>query len=126
MPISFDRVSEPPHALNRATIKAILTVVPPDWLRYIKTVHLGATLPTNCAFVRPVIYSAYSHRLNIYSRGLTLDDARKEVLRELAVHGLSIQTCYGHNLSAQELRQVDEAIMPYLDKLCAELEPESE
>lgn len=119
MRIIIDPVPETsPHALSRGDVKTLLASVPPSWTRHIQTIHLGSTLPEHCRFPRPVIYS--QNRLNVYSRGLKPDKARQEVLRELAVHGLSIQTRYGHKLSAEELRRVDEAIRPLLNKLRAQ------
>lgn len=117
--ISIDPVQEPPHALNKDDIKALLAVVPTEWTRSISNVRLCATLPSNSRFGRPVILSAYSRRLNVCCRELTADNARKELLRELAKNGLNITTRRFNRLSAQQLKTVDEAITPLLEKLRA-------
>jgi hypothetical protein len=117
MRITIDKINAPPaHALTCFEIKTLLTVVPKDWLRYVQTIHVSATLPSNSRFVRPVIYSAYSNRLNVCSRGLEPEQARREILRELAVIGLNIKPSYGHRPSRQQLKEVDEIIAPLLEK----------
>ena len=83
----------------------------------VQTVHLSATLPYNSRFVRPVIFSSYSRRLNVCSRGLKREQALLEILRELAVHGLKIKPSYGHKLSHQQLKEVDEVVSPLLQQI---------
>ena len=113
MQIIVDKINVPPvHALTRAQVKILLSVVPKEWLRYIQTIHLSATLPDHSRFPRPVIYS--SNRLNVCSRGLKPEQAQREVLRELAMYGLNIRPSYGHRLSKQQLKKIDEIIAPYL------------
>lgn len=116
MKINIDRINTPPyHSLTRADVKDLLAVVPASWLRFVKTVHLSATLPGNSRFDRPVIYIAGSDgRLNVCSRGLEPDQARREILRELAHRGLGIRPSYANRLSHQQLKQVDEEIAPLL------------
>lgn len=116
MRICIDRInSPPPHALTRAEVKDLLAVVPTEWLRFVKTIHLSATLPSSSRFNRPVILSLGSDdRLNVCSRGLEPDQARREILRELAHHGLDITPGYANRLSHQQLKEVDEAIAPLL------------
>ncbi len=115
MQIIVDKINAPPvHALTRADVKALLAVVPEEWLRHVQTVHLSANLRDGSRFDRPVIYNAYSRRLNVCSRYLAPDQARREILRELAVLGLKIKPSYGHKLSQQQLKEIDEVIAPYL------------
>ena len=124
MQINIDKINAPPaHALTRPEIKALLAVVPKDWLRYVQTIHLSATWPGNSRFVRPVIYDHYSRRLNMCTRSLEPEQARREILRELAMIGLNIKPSYGHKLSQHQLKEIDEIITPLLEqaKLTQEL-----
>ncbi len=117
MQINIDKINaSPTHALTRPEMKTLLAVVPKDWLRYVQTIHLSAIMPSNSRFVRPVIYSGYSNRLNISIRGLAPEQARREILRELAVIGLNVRPSYGHKLSHQQLREIDEIITPLLEQ----------
>lgn len=121
MRIIIDPISEEPaHALSRRDIKAIMNVVPDDWLRFIKTIHLASMRPEHTRFDRPVIYSGYSGRLNVASRGLAPRQARKEVLRELAKEGLRVVPSKANSLSAHQLREIDHVIAPLLDQLEAD------
>jgi hypothetical protein len=119
MQIIVDRIDAPPeHALTRRDVKAILAVLPKDWHIWLRIVHLKATLPEHSAFNRPVIYSTLGGpRLNVCSRGLTLEVARKEVLRELAIEALSKPLRMVHRLSAAETEEIDRLIEPLLAKV---------
>ena len=114
MRILIDPADDPPYALTRAEVKELFALVPEDWKRYIQTVHLKATLPEHSRFERPVIYSDYSNRLNICCRGLSKAEAQTEILRELARPGLGLRD---HQLSATDLKRVNEAIAPLLATL---------
>lgn len=89
--------------------------MPKEWLRYVQMIHLSATWPGNSRFVRPVIYD-YSGRLNVCSWGLQPEQARREILRELALVGLNINPSYGYKLSHQQLKEIDETIAPMLEQ----------
>ena len=100
MQIIVDKINATPaHALTRAEVKSLLALVPKDWLRHVQTVHLSATLPENSRFSRPVIFSYSGNRLNTGSRGLEPKQARREILRELAVLGLNIKPRHGYKFS---------------------------
>src|SRR5258708_36498035 len=103
MKIIVDKLEAwPPHALSIEDVKAIMRVIPAEWSRYIHVVHLKATLPEHSRFARPVILSIF--RLNICSRGLTKEAAQRDVLRELAVHGVSMTRRMVHRLSKADSR----------------------
>ena len=117
MQINIDKINTlPAHALTRPEIKALLAIVPKAWLRHIQTVHLSATLPSSSRFVRPVIFSGYSNRLNVSVRGLEPNQARHEILRELVVAGLNMKPSHGNKLSHQQLKEIDEIIAPLLEQ----------
>jgi hypothetical protein len=117
MRIKIDPADDPPHALNRSEVKELLALVPVEWTRFLQTIHLKATLPEHSRFERPVIYSAYSNRLNVCCRGLSKAEARKEILRELARRGLRLPN---HKLSAADPKRIEEAIAPLLALLTEE------
>lgn len=117
MRIQIDPTDDPPHALTRAEVKALLALVPEDWKRYLQTVHLKATLPANSRFERPVIYAGYYNRLNVCCRGLSKAEAEREILRELARRALKLRD---HTLSAADLKRVDNEIAPLLALLTEE------
>ena len=118
MRIDVDPIHAPPsHALTRNEVKELVALVPQEWIRFIRTIHLSATLPDNSRFARPVIYSAYSNRLNVCSRGMEPEQTRLEILRELARRGLSIQPSKGNNLSHQQLKEIDEVVSPLLKQV---------
>ena len=120
MKFIIDKVSTlPAHALSISEIKALLRAIPADWVRYVQTVHLKATLPKHSLFDRPVIYSSYSNRLNICSRGLSPQEARREILREIAARKFVPSRTY-NRLSKEELVQVDRIIAPYLSKFAGD------
>lgn len=111
MKIIFDKLNNPPpHALNREQIKMLFGLLPTEWKIKVSTVHFKATLPDNSRFERPVIYSSLNWRLNVCSRGLSQRQACREILRELTIHALHIQTRMIQRLSALELKSVDEII----------------
>ena len=115
MQIIVDKINAPPaHALTRAEVKTLLALVPKDWLRHVQTVHLSATLPGSSRFPRPVIFSYSGNRLSVCSRGLEPEQTRREILREITVVGLNIKPSYGHKLSQQQLKEIDEIVAPYL------------
>lgn len=123
MRIQVDPLDKPPpHALSPSDIKAILTVVPEEWKRFVSIVRLSATLPEHSRFGRPVILSSYPFRLTICSRGLSSEAAHKEVLREIAANGMKVPLRMVHRLSKADLQKVDQAIAPFLDQLLAEPE----
>jgi hypothetical protein len=117
MKIIIDRLDgPPPHALTREDLLAIVRAVPPQWW-IPRTFHLKATLPEHCAFKRPVVFTAF--RMNIYSRGLTPEDARKEILRQLA-------TPFGNRrpfgaVSKADLEGIDRAVEPILERVAQAL-----
>ncbi len=57
------------------------------------------------------------------TRSLEPEQARREILRELAMIGLNIKPSYGHKLSQHQLKEIDEIITPLLEqaKLTQEL-----
>lgn len=122
MQVQIDHLKSPPqHALTVADIKAIFAVLPEEWRDhlYVQTVRLSATLPEHSRFERPVTYSPSARRLTICSRGMTLEQARREVLRQLALHGLWLETRRSNRLSEEETRKLDSAIAPLLKELSA-------
>jgi hypothetical protein len=109
---------DPPHGLTCYDVKAIVHAAERDLGPFPGLlVHLKATLPGNTRFDRPVIYSG-PNRLNVLCRGMTREQAAREILRELVVLGTDPGLRYGyrgHQLSAKELAAVDarvETILP--------------
>jgi hypothetical protein len=119
-----DIVNDPPHALTRRDVQALLKALPDEWNIWLKTVHLKATLPGNSRFVRPAIYSVLGGpRLNLCSRGLTPETARKEVLRELAIQAhLHRYRRRRNQLSQAELKEIDQMIEPLLKQADEQLQ----
>jgi hypothetical protein len=105
---------EPYHSLSKSDITFLFKITPESWTNGIKTVVLAAELFNNSRFDRPVIYSAYSNRLNVLSRDLTKIEAAKQVLRELGLVGGIAESGYANSLPKSELKKLDEAIQPYL------------
>jgi hypothetical protein len=110
---------EPYHSLSKSDISFLFKITPESWTSGIKTVVLAAELFNNSRFDRPVIYSAYSNRLNILSRGLTKSAAAKQVLRELGLIGGLAKSGYANSLAKSELKKLDEVIQPYLAEFTA-------
>ncbi len=107
---------EPMHSLSKSDITFIFKCVPDNWISGIKTVVLAAELFKNSRFDRPVIYSAYSSRLNILSRGLSKTNAAKEVFRELGLVGGVTQSVSVNHIPKNELLKLDTIIKPYLSE----------
>ncbi|NQZ90693.1 MAG: hypothetical protein HRT54_24305 [Colwellia sp.] len=105
---------EPYHSLSKSDITFLFRITPESWTNGIQTVVLAAELFNNSRFDRPVIYSAYSNRINILSRGLTKSEAAKQVLRELGLIGGIAESGFANSLPKNELKKLDEAIQPYL------------
>ncbi len=112
---------EPYHSLTKSDVKLIFKIAPNDWTSEIKVVILSAEPFKNSHFDRPVIYSGYSSRLNILSRGLTKDDIAKEVFRELGLRGRLAQTSYCNHIPKSELAKLDNCIKPYLKEFLKQL-----
>ena len=122
--VTIDRVDVAPfHALTRADIKAIWAVVPAEWTTYVRQVRLSNRIWGHSRFVRPAIFSWVEGRLIVSDVGMEPDQARLEVMRELAMLGLKIKPSYGHKLSAQQLKDIDAVVLPLLHKLQAEAPP---
>lgn len=116
MKVIVDKLqSPPPHALTIPEVKALFARVPAEWDLWLRVVHLKATLPENSRFDRPVIYQVLGGPcLNVCSRGLGPHQARKEILRELAIQGLRKPLRMTHRLSAAETQELDRIIAPIL------------
>lgn len=115
--------SNPPHALTRQEIWALFRSLPEEWDTRVRIVHLKATLPEHSRFARPVIYSSYSARLNVCSRGLPFKTALREILRELAIEGTEFRhrERVGSRLSRHDLEYVDHFVEPILNRVLREI-----
>lgn len=121
MRVVVERVRRgPPHSLTLQDIKAIVRTAEAALGRFPGlVVHLKMTMPENTAFDRPVVYAEGCNRLNVLCRGLTREEAVREVLRELVVVGTRVSTRRGLRLSADELKMIDDRVALLLPRVMA-------
>tara|TARA_R110001592_G_scaffold103938_2_gene292546 strand:- start:206 stop:577 length:372 start_codon:yes stop_codon:yes gene_type:complete len=110
---------DPKHSLSKSDISFLFKITPENWTDCITTVVLASELFSNSRFDRPVIYSAYSSRLNVLSRGLSKSVAAKEVLRELGLIGSVAESGFANSIPKSELQKLDKVIEPYLTEFIA-------
>lgn len=85
MKIIIDQIqSGDQHALTWADVKNLFSLLPKEAQTQIKIVHLSNQTFTNNTFDRPAIFSSYSSRLTILSRGFNDIKIVEEILIELA------------------------------------------
>jgi hypothetical protein len=112
------KVDKPPlRTVSRSDLKFIFSIVPEEWIPELKTVVLSAEQPNKSCFNRPVIYSGYSSRLNIISRGLDRLSVLREVLYELAICGGIASKSFGNTISASSVNTLNVAIEAQLTEL---------
>ena len=89
MKILFDKIqSGEPHSLSRGKLHLLFSLLPEECRKRVKVVHFSNQPLSNITFDRPVIYSAYSARLTVLSRGFSELRIVHEMLIELAQSSL--------------------------------------
>ena len=125
MKIIIDQIqSGDPHALTRADVKNLFTLLPQAVRTQISTVHLSNQTFTNNTFDRPVIFSSYSSRLTILSRGFKIIKIVEEILVELAQSqvlepspsGTIHWALYRNHLKEKDYQFFKKRIQPYLNE----------
>jgi len=123
MKIISDRIqSGEQHALTRADVKNLVSLLPQEARTQIKIVHLSNQTFTNNTFDRPAIFSSYSSRLTILSRGFKAIGIVEEILIELAQSqvleaspaGTIHWALYRNHLKESDYQFFKERIQPYL------------
>lgn len=113
-----------PHALTPREARAVVRLAAAELGRVPGlVVHLKATLPESVGFDRPVVYSAYSRRLNVSCRGLSRERAVREILRELVVTAEGVALHHGHRLSREARERVDRRVAEILPRALEALDP---
>jgi hypothetical protein len=112
------------HAVTRADLKNLVSLLPQEAQNQIKVVHLSNQTFTNKTFDRPVIFSSYSSRLTILSRGFKAIKIVEEILIELAQSqildssptGTIHWALYRNHLKEKDYKFFKERIQPYLNE----------
>lgn len=112
------------HALTRADVKNLVSLLPQEAQTQVKIVHLSNQTFTNKTFDRPVIFSSYSSRLTILSRGFKPIKIVEEILIELAQSqvleasptGTIRWALYRNHLKEKDYKFFKEQIQPYLNE----------
>ncbi len=123
MKIIIDQIqSGDQHALTRADVKNLVSLLPREAQTQIKIVHLSNQTFTNNTFDRPAIFSSYSSRLTILSRGFKNIKIVEEILIELAQSQILVASpagtihwaLYRNHLKEKDYQIFKERIQPYL------------
>lgn len=113
--ISEKIVSEPGHAVTKKDIKAVIDVVPDDWVGVAHVFTISSQLFSNSKWDRPVIQNNTTFR--ILSRGFDRNEIIKELLIEMAITPTKNHPPYGHRLTQRQRKELEELIKPYYDQL---------
>ncbi len=108
--------SEPFHGLSNKEVETLIKLVPEDWTKDIKSVHLSAKICRHKGRDRSVVFSSSSGKLEIMSRGFDMQDIAKEVLYTLSHLGGETEGKPLGKVTPAQLSVLDEAISPYLHR----------
>jgi hypothetical protein len=107
--------SEPYHSITKKDLKAIIEIVPDDWIGVAHIFSISSQLFENSGWDRPVIQN--NTTLKILSRGINRNEIIKELLIELAIRPTKTYPPKGHSLTKSQRKKLEELIMPYYNKL---------
>jgi len=121
MKIIAEKITESPkHALTIKDIKALVEVVPEEWIGQAHVFLLSAQRFENSKWDRPVIQNNTTFR--ILSRGFGRNEILLELLIELAIRPNRIYPRYAHRLSTSQRKKLEEIVTPWYRKLIAKLD----
>ena len=107
--------SEPNHSITKKDIKAIIEVIPDDWIGVTHVFSISSQLFENSNWDRPVIKN--NTNFKILSRGIDRNEIIKELLIELAIRPTKIHPPRRHVLTKSQRKKLEEFIKPYYNKL---------
>ena len=107
--------SEPNHSISKKDVKAIIEVIPDDWIGVAHIFSISSQLFENSNWDRPVIQNNTTFK--ILSRGIDRNEIIKELLIELAIIPTKTYPPKGHSLTKSQRKKLEEFIMPYYNKL---------
>jgi hypothetical protein len=107
--------SEPNHSISKKDIKAIIDIIPDDWIGVAHVFSISSQLFKNSSWDRPVIQNYVTFK--ILSRGIDRNIIIKELLIELAIRPTKTNPPKGHSLTKSQRKKLEEFIMPYYNKL---------
>jgi hypothetical protein len=107
----------PAHALSKSQIRRVLSVVPVEWRKPIKSVRLSNALHSGPA----AEYSFVSHRLTVHSRGRTEHDVIRDILMELLLHYTMTHPTPLSRLAEAQRKRLNREVEPLLEKALHEI-----
>jgi hypothetical protein len=118
MKILEDKVTVyPPHALCRADVRMIFSLVPAAWVEDIEIVRLSAAQ----SHFGVASYRRYDQTFTIASRGHPKEHTLDQVLTQLAAHGLGLKLRTWHRLQARDVPRVQSIVAPLAKDLLPKL-----
>jgi len=116
MKIVIEKInSEPKHSITKKDVKAVIEIVPDDWIGVAHVFSISSQLFRNSGWDRPVIKNNTTFK--ILSRGFDRNEIIKELLIELAIIPTKTYPSKGHSLTKSQRKKLEELIMPYYNKL---------
>jgi len=120
MKVTVDKVTVyPPHALCKADIPVILSLLPGEWTAGIRTVRLSSSHgenPTVIAFFHPPDGS-----LLIKSRGFTKKNVLRALVTELAGHAIGIAFLENRRLQNRDRSRIERLVTPLVEEILPKL-----
>jgi hypothetical protein len=107
--------SQPNHSITKKDIKAIIEIIPDDWIGATHVFSISSQLFENSNWDRPVIKNKTNFK--ILSRGIERNEIIKELLIELAIRPTKINPPRRHILTKTQRKKLEETIDPYYKKL---------
>ena len=118
MKIIVDKIDElPRHAISKAEVRMVLTLVPAAWSEHVKVVRLSSS--RSAASV--ALYAHSGETLTIASRGRGRDDTLHQVLVELAAQSLGFKHRTFQHLQSRYQAEVERLVTPLMTKLLQKL-----
>ena len=114
MKIIIDKIhNDPPHSLTTKDVKSLNKFIIEKFDFKIKNFRLSGELPKTSRFNRPVIYSGYSDRMNVSSRGVEKEIIIKEMFLEMlqlrgsSIMGSPVYSRYANDFTTNDRKKLN-------------------